>query len=95
MRPESCKVPSRGPVTLTTPDGGGLRLWWSSEWRSWGVTRYDARGDQVGDSTWSSTRPEAVRTLRSALADATPCACGTDHDCRADGCADDCEACNA
>ena len=61
------RIPKRGPVTVKK---GGLtfRLWWSPEWRSWGVARYDEDDNQLdGGALWSATRDEAVGILREAL----------------------------
>ena len=41
---------------------------------------------------WCCDEREAQRAVRVA---ALVCVCGPDHDCRATGCDEECEACNA
>ena len=34
------------------------------EWKSWGVTEYDCNGDQVGESSWSAYKNDAIYEAR-------------------------------
>jgi hypothetical protein len=35
-------------------------LWYSREWKSWGVIKYNKDGDQIGEVVWVYTKQEAI-----------------------------------
>jgi hypothetical protein len=41
-----------------------IEIWYSWEWKSWGVLQYNAQGIQVGDGIWVYTKKEAIRVKK-------------------------------
>ena len=38
-----------------------IKLYYSREWRSWGVLKYNKHGDQIGEGVWVITKEQALK----------------------------------
>lgn len=45
-----------------------LDVFFSKEWKSWGVVPYDAEGNQTAEGSWHYRKSEAVADARAKLA---------------------------
>jgi hypothetical protein len=66
------KIPSRGSVVVTLPQGGTLDLWYDKETRLWVLQRKDTEGNQIGpghDGTadYAHNREDLVDTMLALL----------------------------
>lgn len=55
---------SRAYSPAQAPKAVEFRYWYSRVWRSWGVAKFDAEGNQMGSADWFYSADEAYNSVR-------------------------------